>query len=436
MLGNVGCYTQICAYVGVGARHIRIQSCHSLHLLEQQACSLNHNRHACTVTSNILLTDRPSDLPHRRPTRRYTSHMPATKNMIEYTPPSWTDSVDKGCIPTHRIRLSMQHTPVEDWSQLPGVPKGVHVGIKRDDLTGSALGGNKVRKLEFLIAAALLQGCDSVITCGAVQSNHARATALAARSQGLDSHLFLRSNDPSNTNIGHQGNVLLDKLMGSTFHLLGRVPYKTGLLPPMKAFQDSEAVQGRKSFLIPVGGSDIVGWWGYVECFRELLQQGVDKDYTDIVVTTGSGGTAAGLAISNYLCGSPLKIHAVCVCDNADYFHRHINETLRELGLGGKKDSLRSQDIIDIIDGYKGKGYGLSQPEEFMLIRDVARSTAILLDPVYTAKGVRGMISELHANPQRFKGQNVLFLHTGGIFGLYDGTINPYLQDSTVTVVA
>eukprot|EP01134_Creolimax_fragrantissima_P006489 CFRG6489T1 len=352
-----------------------------------------------------------------------------------YTPPPWAEGLPTEKIPLTKLKLAVTPTPIDSWDQLPGKPNGIRLDIKRDDMTGSAVGGNKVRKLEFLLADALAQNCDSVITCGAVQSNHARATAMAARSQGLDSHLFLRSESPSNTKIGFQGNVLLDRMMGSTIHLLPRVPYKTGLLPHMKALQDSEAAKGRKSYLIPVGGSDVVGWWGYVEGFREMLEQGVHKTYTDIVVSTGSGGTAAGIAISNYLCGSPIKVHAVCVCDNADYFHQHINQTLRELGLGGKKNTTRSQDIIDIIDGYKGRGYGLSQPEELELIKRVARSTSILLDPVYTSKGVRGMLSELKSSPQRFQGNSVLFLHTGGVFGLFDGTIDAYIEDTAVTTV-
>jgi len=150
------------------------------------------------------------------------------------------------------------------------------------------------------------------------------------------------------------------------------------------------------------------------------MEQGLADNFDDVVVAVGSGGTACGLAVANHLAGSPVRVHAFSVSDHKGYFHHHIDQTLEELGLLG---SINSRGIINIVDGYKGAGYGLSQPHELAYIAEVAQSTGIVLDSTYTGKAVVGLRDLLSgaAAPGTLAGNRVLFLHTGGLFGLFDG---------------
>jgi len=146
-------------------------------------------------------------------------------------------------------------------------------------------------------------------------------------------------------------------------------------------------------------------------------------------MAVGSGGTVGGLAIANYLTGSRLKVHGVCVCDNAEYFYDHIDELIEDYGL----DGIKASDICDIIDGYKGIGYAKSTDEELELLVNIGQSTGVMLDPVYTLKAVRGMLKEMELNPSRFNGKRILFIHTGGFFALFDGRINNLLLQGDAT---
>jgi D-cysteine desulfhydrase len=166
------------------------------------------------------------------------------------------------------------------------------------------------------------------------------------------------------------GNVLLNRMVGAHVTLMPPVPFETGLKPAMEAKQRSLAASGHESVLIPVGGSDHkLGIWGYIDAFNELLTHNhIERDnITDIVMAIGSGGTTAGLSIANHLSGNRFGIHAVAVCDDARYFHGHINDALRALGITNTK----SESIVNIIEGYKGRGYALSTPEELKFINEV-----------------------------------------------------------------
>jgi D-cysteine desulfhydrase family pyridoxal phosphate-dependent enzyme len=325
--------------------------------------------------------------------------------------------------PEHKIPLGMAKTPIEPWF-IPGIPADVTVHIKRDDMTGGPLSGNKVRKLEYLLADALLSDADSLITCGGVQSNHARATCIAGRQLGLESHLVLRSTSQEMT-----GNLLMNCLAGASTYLVPREPYLTGLLPRMQLVQRELTRAGKTPYLIPVGGSNLMGFWGYLDAFDELLEQGLGEQFDDLVLATGSGGTAAALSVANMLCGSPVKIHAIAVSDNSEYFYQHVDATLAELGIGHHT----AQDLLTVVDGHKGRGYGLSTPAELESIASVSAATGILLDPVYTGKaymGLRGLL----AKGDRLRGTRVLFLHTGGTFGCFDGAKFGWLRDDSSLV--
>lgn len=351
------------------------------------------------------------------------SHLTMSNDiLIPYTCPKFAEQLK--IKPKYKVKLANPETPIHKWN-LPRIPEGFSISIKRDDMTGSTLSGNKVRKLEFLLAEALDRGCKHVITCGGIQSNHCRATAVAARQLGLQPHLLLRSDIKSIEDVGCEGNLLLDRLCDAKIYMVPRKsPYETELKPRMEKLASKiKAETGESSLLIPVGGSDEIGLFGYINVFQEMITQGLLEDFDDIVFACGSGGTAEGLCIANYLTGQKLKVHGIIVSDDKKYFHDHVNSLLVKMNL-----NVSSPDILNLIEGYKGTGYGLSTQEEIDFIIKIASMTGIMLDPVYTGKAARGLVHELNNNPHLFKGRRILFLHTGGIFGLYDNRINSTLK--------
>ena len=319
-----------------------------------------------------------------------------------------------------RIHLANTPTPLQKMERLSR-QAGVEIFFKRDDFTGSELSGNKVRKLEFLLADALARGADTVITCGGAQSNHCRATALAAVRADLASLLLLRTDDPANPP-ALSGNILLDRLGGSEIAWITPEEYRA-----RDEIFEREArrlrSQGRKPFIIPEGGSTALGAWGYVAEMEELVVDlrrldGGQVKPTTVICAAGSGGTTAGLAIGARLSGAEIRVVGVNVCDDRDYFMaiidsicRQFNETWPSVLAGGIP-------TYDILDGYVGRGYALSKPEELAGIRDLVRLEGVVLDPVYTGKAYFGMMAELAKNPRIF-GDRIVFIHTGGLFGLF-----------------
>ncbi|HAA53152.1 MAG TPA: D-cysteine desulfhydrase family protein [Myxococcales bacterium] len=328
-----------------------------------------------------------------------------------YDVPSWASQLTYQ--PSHTLPLGLLPTPIQRW-HLPHFPQDKTYWIKRDDLSGMALSGNKIRKLEFLLADAQAKGCDVVLTCGGIQSNHCRATAVAARRVGLDSVLFLRTKEPEN-DPGLSGNLLLHRLAGANIQLINHEEYRQRNAL-MKAHAETLSAQGRRPYIIPEGGSNALGAWGYIEAMREIntqaAQLGVTFDH--IVFACGSGGTAAGLSLGAALSAPQTRVHAVNVCDDADYFYAHVDQVLTTLGV-----SSQARDILDMVDGYKGLGYAISQDKELQLLTQTAQQTGIFLDPVYTGKAHFGLLDQLQHHPTRFPGEHILFIHTGGLFGLY-----------------
>lgn len=320
-----------------------------------------------------------------------------------------------------RVDLANTPTPL-DMMERMSKKLGVELYVKRDDLTGAELSGNKIRKLEFAFAEALSVDADTVITCGGVQSNHARATAIAAVKLGLKSRLILRIPDPSSPP-PYEGNSLLDKLVGAEIIWVTSDEYENrGEIFEREA--DLVRKMGNKPYIIPEGASNPIGAWGYIRAVEELakdldgLPGGRDKP-TTIINAAGSGGTSAGLILGVLLLGLNVNVVSINVCNTRDYFVRVIGD-ICERTIGNYNLAvpfLRNRDI-DIIDGYVGKGYAISRPEELGLIRDVARMEGIILDPVYTGKAFFGMIKELERKPHIF-GDRIVFIHTGGIFGLF-----------------
>jgi D-cysteine desulfhydrase len=297
------------------------------------------------------------------------------------------------------------------------------IWVKRDDQTGSELMGNKVRKLEYLMAEAVAQDATHVITCGGEQSNHARATAFAAAQLGMKSILILRTDDPENPPAA-TGNILLDRLVGAELQWISRSAWRdrNELLA-----EAAERVRrgGDRPYVVPEGGSNALGSWGYLRAAHELADDlaGIasqDQPVT-VVYACGSGGTAAGLILGAKLlklAERGIRLAAINVCDDRAYFVDSIGRICADTEARWQLGAHVSEADIEIVDGHVGRGYAKSRPEELATIRDVCRSDGIVLDPVYTGKAFHGMVSELAANPARF-GSAIAFLHTGGLFGLF-----------------
>ena len=320
-------------------------------------------------------------------------------------------------------RLDLAHlpTPIEPLKHL-SKELGVELFIKRDDLTGGALSGNKIRKLEFVLADALAQGADTVLTCGGAQSNHSRATAIAAARLGLGCLLILRTPEPSKPP-PLEGNILLDRMAGAEIVWITPDQYRR-----RDEVFEREAEKLRKAnknpYIIPEGASNALGAWGYIHAVKELsmdlerLPGGLNRAIT-IIHATGSGGTGAGLILGSRLFSLNVRIASINVCDDREYFIRAIGEICENAIIRYHLSIPFSRERdIEIIDGYVGRGYALSRPEELAFIRDVARKEGLFLDPVYTGKAFFGMTQELKRNPRCF-GERIVFIHTGGIFGLF-----------------
>jgi D-cysteine desulfhydrase len=297
---------------------------------------------------------------------------------------------------------------------------GVEIYVKRDDLTGIALSGNKVRKLEFVLADALAKKADTVLTCGGAQSNHARATAVAAAMLGLRCRLLLRTPDPANPPRA-EGNILLDRMAGADIVWISPEEYRNRA----EIFNREASLlqwEGRTPYIIPEGASDPMGAWGYIRAAEEIKKDiavlGPEQPAT-IIHATGSGGTAAGLVLGARLCDLPARTVTFNVCDNRLHFLNVIGticeRAIAEFHLPVEFDRHRD---LHIIDGYVGRGYALSRPQELSLICDVARTEGIFLDPVYTGKAFFGMVQELKKRPGCF-GEKIVFIHTGGVFALF-----------------
>ena len=310
-----------------------------------------------------------------------------------------------------RLPLAHLPTPLEPLERLSRELGGPRIWVKRDDCTGLAAGGNKTRKLEFLLGDALDQGADTVLTAGAVQSNHARQTAAACARLGLRCELFLKDAAPGRgESYGRSGNVLLDRILGAKVRIL------PGEAIPETAMEErAEALrrEGRRPYTIPVGGSNAVGALGYVECARELSAQadGMSLKIDAVVHASASHGTQAGLAVGLARVGAEARLLGVSVGASAPQARANVERiavaTCEHLGSPPRFAE------IEVDDRFVGEGYGIPTPEGLAAIRLLARLEGLLLDPVYTGKAMAGIVEA--AREGRFESdENVVFLHTGG----------------------
>ncbi|XP_060563032.1 uncharacterized protein LOC132722540 [Ruditapes philippinarum] len=336
--------------------------------------------------------------------------------LFPYKVPVWADHLQS--IPSHFVKLSNLNTPLHRWN-FAGLPEGVEIFIKRDDLTGTELSGNKVRSLQILFGEALVEGATHVVTGGGPQSGHCRAVSLICRSLGLKPHIVIEGVEKK-ADLGSMGNTLLYRMAGSKLYLAPQENYECFKRRVSKMEQFISDTYKEKCYCIPVGGATVKAVFAFISLFEELLQQGLHDRFDDIVVTVATGGTSLGLAVANFITGSKLGVHAVTIGLRKEELYENMNGLLHKLGL----DSVKSEDILDIIEGYIGERYGTATDEVLNFITRVSSTTGILLDPYYTGKGALGMIGELENNPSRFKGKRILFIHTGGIFGLFNGEMD------------
>lgn len=288
-------------------------------------------------------------------------------------------------------------------------------------MTGCATSGNKVRKLEFCLAEARMQGADVIITCGGVQSNHARAAAILGAQLGIRVHLLLRGDK---TELNGEGNHFLDKLAGATIECYPSSIYVPQFQRLVEQCCANYRRQGLRPYFITTGASDATGVWGYIKACEEIRDQAqhLNVQFDHIICATGSGGTLAGLVAGTEIHGIASHVWGINVCDSEDYFLRKARQDLRDWNARFSMNINQGLDVdtlpIRVIDGYVGEGYGKAGFAVYELIRSLAREEGVFLDPTYTGKAFHGMLSELEKG--RFKDANdILFIHTGGLFGLF-----------------
>jgi D-cysteine desulfhydrase len=324
-----------------------------------------------------------------------------------------------------RLRLAHTPTPLLEPRGLERWLGGARLFVKHDDMTGGATAGNKVRKLEYLLADAVARKATTVITCGGLQSNHARATAICARQLGLNSVLLLRTKDSDQplSSFAPVGNLLLGRLVGADIRLISPEQYRTRNEVMAEVAREVTA-QGGVPYVIPEGGSNALGSLGYVRAMKEIQRQlevglAGGEPFDLVVHACGSGGTAAGVVVGAATYGVARAARAMAVCDNNEYFLNVVGPLVAELKTVFGFDQTLPV-VID--DSAKGPAYAVASPEQQERIVAVARASGLLLDPVYTGKAFLGLLDM--AARGELASKRVLFLHTGGLPGLLaDGPV-------------
>lgn len=315
--------------------------------------------------------------------------------------------------PPARLELALAPTPILKLDRLSR-RLGVELYVKRDDLTGLLESGNKVRKLEFLVGEALQQGADTLITCGPPDSNGCRAVAAVAARLGLRAVLAIRGERPA----AYDGNLLLGRLLGAETRYYPEIGLERadGVIEALAA---ELRARGARPYIIPESGAGELGALGYVECAVELSEQihhGAPR-FDTVVITAGSGGSHAGLLMGKQLAGLPGEIVSVPVTAPAERVReaivRTVGAAIQRFGF-----AIEVPKAIHLLDGYQGAGAAGATDEELGILVELAREEGLLLDPVYTAKGFRGLVETLARDPKAL-GQRVCFIHTGGLFSLF-----------------
>lgn len=310
----------------------------------------------------------------------------------------------------NRLHLAHLPTPIQFMPRLSD-ELGVQLYIKRDDLTESIGSGNKIRKLEYLLHEAVHKKADTLVSCGGIQSNHCRAVAWAAAKNGLDCVLALRGEK----SVEIDGNLLLDRILGADTRFFSVQDFKD-IQKVENTVIDPLCQNGKRPYWIPMGGSNATGTLGYIQMIRETAAFPVSFDH--LYVAMGSGGTFAGVWLGCRHANIQPRIHGIAVCDDTAYFMAEISRIEREFQdwYGMKVDFQGAEQCID--DGHVGIGYALNTQSELEQLVHFASFEGLILDPVYTLKAFLGMVDHIRSGVIE-KGQNVLFVHTGGHSGLF-----------------
>lgn len=318
-----------------------------------------------------------------------------------------------------KIRIATLPTRIERlerFTKYMDIP--VEIYIKRDDETGIYATGNKIRKLEYISLYAIKNGYDTLITCGGIQSNHSRTTAYLGATLGLDAYLVLKGKEP----LTLDGNYLMDKLFGAEIKWVSEEEYAENIDEILQDLKDYLKSKDKKPLVIPEGASYPLGLFGYIEAAKEIKEQldvmGISMDY--IVSSVGSGGTFAGFLLGQSLFKLETEMYGINVCDSAEFFINKIHKLILEFNkLYPEYSNTEIQkDSIKIIDGYIGKGYGIPYEEEMEIIKVLAKTEGIILDPVYTGKAFYGMLKEVKKGTFK-ENSRILFVHTGGIYSIF-----------------
>ena len=317
-----------------------------------------------------------------------------------------------------RRRYTEGQTPIEKLTRLSAELGGPTIYVKRDDLLGLMGGGNKTRKLEFLVADALSQGADTLITCGAVQSNHCRLTLAAAVKEGMKCRLVLEERVEGSYNPEASGNNFLFRLLG--VEKIKVVPGGSNMMKEMQDVADGVAAEERKAYIIPGGGSTPIGATGYVACAEEILAQAFEKglNIDHIVCASGSAGTHAGLVAGFYGNNSNIPVIGVNVSRTKNEQEELVYDLVQSTAAHVVIKSSIPREAVVCFDEYVGPGYSLPTPEMVEAVRMLAMTEGILIDPVYTGKAMSGLI-DLIRKGYFSKDENVLFVHTGGSPAIY-----------------
>lgn len=317
-----------------------------------------------------------------------------------------------------RRRYTQGTTPIEELARLSKHLGGPQIYIKRDDLLGLAGGGNKTRKLEFVVADALEKGADTLITCGAVQSNHCRLTLAAAIKEGMKCQLVLEERVPNSYDPGASGNNFLYRLMG--VDRIEVVPGGTDMMEAMEKVAEEVKTAGGHPYIIPGGASNPIGATGYASCALEIVSQSFELglDFDVVICASGSGGTHSGLLAGLIGMTSDIDVIGISVRRKKNEQEAMIYEltqkTCQYLGI----HHTVSRDAVTCLDEYVGPGYSLPTEQMIEAVKMLAEMEGVLLDPVYTGKTMAGLI-DLIRKKQFKREEKVLFLHTGGAPALY-----------------
>ncbi|MEN9761587.1 MAG: hypothetical protein RI906_1413 [Pseudomonadota bacterium] len=317
-----------------------------------------------------------------------------------------------------RRRYTSGYTPIEFMPNFSRALGGPNIYIKRDDMLGLAPGGNKTRKLEFLVADALAQGADTLITCGAPQSNHCRITLAAAAKEGLKCRFVIEERVPNSYDVNANGNNFMFRLMG--VEAITVVPGGSDMDAAMQTVATDLAREGRKGYIIPGGGSNAIGALGYVACVQEILAQTFEMGLRidRIVVASGSSGTHAGLVAGLHGYNAPIPVVGIGVSrDPGDQNPRVLKEARATAQMLGIKAPLPDDAVLTFGEYWRPK-YSLPNKRMVEAVQMLAQTEAILLDPTYTGKSMAGLIGLVRQGYFR-KDENLLYIHTGGLPALF-----------------